>query len=164
MIGVAGRTKRIRVERRAANRASLLSPDASGKRRASLALDPGPAYRVAAASPARLIRLLRKHRLPCALSQDAGRYLCNACYSSALAEPVPVLLLHIPKPPRRKPRRKARHRTPRTNWHDRLAAGFVDVAIDLLTMSRREPRSRTPPCGSSGVACSLADVTAPGRA
>jgi pyroglutamyl-peptidase len=142
MIGVAGRAKRIRVERRAANRASLLSPDASGKRRTGLALGAAPAHRIAAASPARVVRRLRQHGLPCAISQDAGLYLCNACYFSALAEPVPVLFVHIPKAPRNKPRPKAPRRMPRTNWHDRLATAFVDVGIDLLTKARREPRSR----------------------
>jgi pyroglutamyl-peptidase len=138
MIGVAGRAKRIRVERRAANRASILSPDASGKRGARLALGPGPEYRPAAASPARALRHLRRHGLPSGVSQDAGRYLCNACYFFALAEPVPALFLHIPKPPRRKPREKATRRKPRTNWQDRLAAAFVELAIDLLAGSRRQ--------------------------
>jgi pyroglutamyl-peptidase len=140
MIGVAGRAKRIRIERRAANRASILSPDANGRRRTGLALGAGPAHRVVTASPAHVMRRLRQHGLACAISQDAGRYLCNACYFAALAETVPVLFLHIPKAPRKKPRRKARRRTPRTSWHDRLATAFVDVAIDLLARSRREPR------------------------
>jgi pyroglutamyl-peptidase len=137
MIGIAGRARRIRVERRAANRASTLSPDASGRRGARLGLGPGPAHRIAAASPGRALRHLRRHGLPGGVSQDAGRYLCNACYFSALAEPLPALFLHIPKAPRRK-RRKPARRKPRTNWHDRLAAAFVEVAIDLLARSRHE--------------------------
>jgi pyroglutamyl-peptidase len=137
MIGVAGRAKEIRVERRAANRASLLSPDAAGKRRTSLALGPGSAHRLSAVAASPVLDRLRRHRLACRLSQDAGRYLCNAAYFSALAEPVPVLFLHIPKPPLKRPRRGPA-RPARQGWHERLAAAFADIGIDLLAAARRE--------------------------
>ena len=73
MIGVAGRARHVRVERRAANRASLLSPDVERRRRTAPALEPGPSHRTSRAG------------LPCRLSQDAGRYLCNASYFAASA-------------------------------------------------------------------------------
>ena len=46
MIGVAGRARHVRVERRAANRASLLSPDVERRRRTAPALAPGPSHRI----------------------------------------------------------------------------------------------------------------------
>jgi pyroglutamyl-peptidase len=144
MIGVAGRTREIRVERRAANRASLLSPDASGKRRGSLTLGPGPAHRSSAVAAPPVLDRLRRHRLPCRVSRDAGRYLCNAVYFAALAEPVPVLFLHIPKPPPKRPLKKPPEwprrrpaRSTRHGWHERLAAAFADIGVDLLAASRR---------------------------
>jgi pyroglutamyl-peptidase len=136
MIGVAGKAKRIRVERRAANRASVLAPDASGKRGPHLRLTTGPAHRTSRVAAAPALVRLRRAGLPAGLSQDAGRYLCNACYFSALSEPVPVLFLHIPKAPPRRPRR-IRAGRPRASWPDRLAAAFVDIGIDLLTAGRR---------------------------
>ncbi|MDF3063734.1 MAG: peptidase pyroglutamyl peptidase [Microvirga sp.] len=165
MIGVASRAKRVRVERRAANRASILSPDASGRRSARLSIDAGaPAYRMAAASPARVLPQLRRRGLPCATSQDAGRYLCNACYFSALSEPVPVLFLHIPKAPRRKPGRTGARRAWRADWRERLASAFVAVGIDLLALARREKTPAVPPCCSNGAACSVGVGVVPGRA
>ena len=136
MIGVAGRTKEIRVERRAANRASLLSPDAAGKRRTSLALAPGSAHRLSGVAASPVLDRLRRHRLPCRVSRDAGRYLCNAAYFAALAEPVPVLFLHIPKPPPKRLRKRLVRPACR-GWHERLAAAFVDIGIDLLAAARQ---------------------------
>jgi pyroglutamyl-peptidase len=145
MIGVASRARRIRVERRAANRASILFPDASGQRGAGLTFGRGPAHRLAAGRPFQALRHLRRHRLPAAISQDAGRYLCNTCYFAALAEPMPVLFLHIPKAPRRRPRRAAASRRPGATWPERLAAAFVDIGLDLLAQARRQRLKRGAP-------------------
>jgi pyroglutamyl-peptidase len=124
----------IRVERRAANRASLLSPDVERQRRTALTLADGASHRVSRASPLRTVRLLRRSGLACRVSQDAGRYLCNASYFAALAAPVPVLFLHIPKPPAR---RRLGGKRARSGWHERLAAACVDVGLELLRMARR---------------------------
>ncbi len=92
MLGVAGRSRGIRVEVRAANRGSRLYPDASGRVSSRLALDPdGPAARGAGSVAREAAILLRRRGLPVRLSRDAGRYLCNASYYRALAAPVPVL-------------------------------------------------------------------------
>lgn len=130
MIGVAGRSRRVRVERRAVNRASLLLPDASGRRPSGLTLAEGPTVRHLRDSPERLRAMLRRHAVPCGISQDAGRYLCNAAYYRALAAPCPVLFVHIPKPPAR--RRGSVDRAARLSWHDKLAAALVEVAVQLL--------------------------------
>ncbi|MEA1833974.1 peptidase C15 [Methylobacterium durans] len=105
MFGVSGRARRMRIEVRARNRASRLFPDATGRRAARLALDPaGPSERTSPAAPA-AVAILRRHGVPVAASRDAGRYLCNASYFRALAEPCPVLFVHIPPGPRtRRPR------------------------------------------------------------
>ncbi|MFL4976710.1 MAG: peptidase C15, partial [Microvirga sp.] len=80
MIGVAGRARQVRVERRAANRASLLSPDVERRRRTAPALAPGPSHRLSRAGATAALARLRRAGLPCRFSQDAGRYLCNASY------------------------------------------------------------------------------------
>jgi pyroglutamyl-peptidase len=126
MIGVAGRSRAVRIERQARNRASLLLPDAAGRRPQRLALADGPAARRLGTSPARLRALLRRHRVACRISHDAGRYLCNAAYYRALAGPVPVLFVHIPKPAPAGRRRT--HAPRRLSWTDALAAALVEAA------------------------------------
>ncbi|WP_287746420.1 peptidase C15 [Methylobacterium sp.] len=129
MIGVAGRSRRVRVEMRAVNRASRLFPDAGGRLAAHLTLEPeGPFQRRAGPAAVKALARLRG-RIPVRSSRDAGRYLCNASYYRALAGPVPVLFLHIPRPPRSGARA----------WAQRLAAAFAEVAVLLL----REARGRT---------------------
>ena len=99
MIGVAARASRVRVETRAVNRASQLFPDASGRAAGRLTLDrDGPAIRRSRAA-ARVLVALRRGGLAAISSRDAGRYLCNASYYRALAEPCPVVFLHIPPLP-----------------------------------------------------------------
>ena len=44
---------------------------------------------------------------------------------------MPVLFLHIPRPPRQR-RRRPGAKPARLGWHERLAAAFADVAVDLL--------------------------------
>lgn len=106
MLGVATRARRLRVEIRARNRASRLYPDASGRPAARLVLDPeGPATRAGTAT-AQARAALRRHGLDARLSNDAGRYLCNASYFAALGTGLPALFVHIPPVPRtRRPRR-----------------------------------------------------------
>jgi hypothetical protein len=49
---------------------------------------------------------------------------------------MPVLFLHIPRPPRRRRRRPGAKRA-RIGWHEHLAAAFVDIGVDLLGAARR---------------------------
>jgi pyroglutamyl-peptidase len=129
MIGVAGRSRAVRIERQARNRASLLLPDAAGRRPQRLTLADGPAARRLGTSPARLSALLRRHGVACRVSHDAGRYLCNAAYYQALAGAIPVLFVHIPKPP---PRRRGAHAPRRLSWTDALAAALIESAAVTL--------------------------------
>jgi pyroglutamyl-peptidase len=132
MIGVAGRSKQVRIERRALNRASLLLPDAAGRRPAALTLGEGPRARNLRASPVRVRAILRRHAVPCRISQDAGRYLCNAAYFQALGSSLPVLFIHIPKPRPATPARRSGDLPRRLSWSDALAAALVDVAALTL--------------------------------
>jgi len=146
MLGVAGRARSLRVERRAVNRSSLLFPDAAGQRPAALAAAGMPATRTARAATRRVLAILRRRGLAGTLSQDAGRYLCNAAYLRALAVPAPVLFVHIPRPP--DPGRRGAARSRRLAWETQLAAGLADVALDLL----RGARGRTAARAGSGQA------------
>ena len=94
-------------------------------------------HRLSRAGAKAALARLRRAGLPCRLSQDAGRYLCNASYFAALAAPMPVLFLHIPRPPRQR-RRRPGAKPARLGWHERLAAAFADVAVDLLGAARRD--------------------------
>jgi pyroglutamyl-peptidase len=135
MIGVSGRSRRLRVERRAVNRASTLFPDASGCRSNSLGFGEAVHERRTRASAPRALAALRSAGLPSRLSQDAGRYLCNAAYFRALAEPVPVLFVHIPKARRPdRPRRPDRTETVRL---PQIAAALARIAADLLRQGRQ---------------------------
>jgi pyroglutamyl-peptidase len=134
MVGVASRAKRIRVERRAVNRASVLFPDAAGRTPSRFAAPQEPPHRTTRAALAPALVALRRHGLTAVCSQDAGRYLCNAAYGRALAGSAPALFVHIPKPPR--PVRRSPGRPRRSGWPDRLAAGLADMALGLLRQVR----------------------------
>jgi pyroglutamyl-peptidase len=136
MIGVAGRSNRVRVEWRATNRRSTLFPDVAGERPELPAK--GQSVRHAPVAARKLLLVLRRHRLPSRLSRDAGRYLCNASYFRALGTGLPVIFIHIPKTPdRNRPSRQARPKRP-ARWPERLAAALTEVTIEVL----REARSQ----------------------
>jgi pyroglutamyl-peptidase len=141
MIGVAGRARRVRVEGRALNRASVLAPDARGRRPERLSFGNGPAARLARSDVGRIVQLLRRRGVACEPSRNAGRYLCNAAYYRALAAPMPVLFIHIPKA--RRAKRRGAPQAPRPlAWQAQLASALENVALDLLASARRDrPRS-----------------------
>ena len=94
-----------------------------------------PHLRRSRADPARQVATLRRHGWRARPSIDAGPYLCNASYFTALASPVPVLFAHIPKPGRA--RRVAPGARRRAGWHDVLGDALAEVALDLLRQARR---------------------------
>ena len=99
-LGLAGRRARLTLEARAINRMSLLAADASGARASQRQLEPGgPDARRARAPLPVMLAALRAQGLACALSQDAGAYLCNQTLYASLRGPVPaVAFLHLPRP------------------------------------------------------------------
>lgn len=128
MIGVAGRSRRIRVERRATARRSTLFPDLAGETAGRPAARTPPRWTAAHAQAARLV--LMRHGLPARLSRDAGRYLCNAAYFHALGSPAPALFIHIPK--RSETPRPGPRRIRRMSDAARLDAALVEVARLLV--------------------------------
>lgn len=135
MIGVAGRSKQIRVESRGTSRRSRLFPDAAGATppRLTSAKDE-PVRRSRFGGPAVMVSL-RRHTLPACVSQDAGRYLCNAAYFRALGSGTATLFIHIPKPPRPARRRPERGRR-RAGWEERLDAALFEISVELLRQAR----------------------------
>lgn len=103
LLGVAPRRREVCVERQAANRVSRLFPDASGAVGRQLALAPGRPLRLPSRAPlGTLLRHLRAAGVPARMSRDAGRYLCNAAYFTALDDAgpdrPPVAFIHVPMP------------------------------------------------------------------
>lgn len=140
MIGVAGRSKRIRVERRATPRRSTLFPDVAGERAGRSERSAYPRERRASSSPERAFLALRREHVPARISRDAGRYLCNAAYFRALAGPAPTLFIHIPKPGPARPVEARRRR--RLRLEESLGAAMVVIAMQLLMQARRVARVR----------------------
>ena len=126
MLGVAGRTRAVRVERRGTGRRSTLFPDVAGKTASGPGRAGAAAVRQTRVAPGKVLRILQDGGVPSRISRDAGRYLCNAAYFQALAEPKPVLFVHVPKPPQRG--RAASDR--------KLAAALTNVAIALGVQAR----------------------------
>jgi pyroglutamyl-peptidase len=133
LIGVAGRSKRIRVEWRATSRRSTLFPDVAGETAGSVASGRTVARRSPIA-PIKPLRALRAQKLPSRISRDAGRYLCNASYHRALALPRPVLFIHIPKPPR--PARGKAGPRQRLTYDERLGAALTEMGMLLIRQAR----------------------------
>lgn len=131
MIGVAGRSRRIRVERRATARRSKLFPDLAGETAGRPDACSPPRWTAAPAEAARLA--FGRHGLSARLSRDAGRYLCNAAYFHALGSHAPALFIHIPK--RSETQRPGRRRITRESPDQRLDAALVEVAR-LLARAR----------------------------
>ena len=97
LLGVAARSRMVRVERYARRLDSPLHPDAGGTGGAAHAGGSDlPLSSTAALGPA--LCALRRAGIRSRLSASAGRYLCNAVYAAALdaAEGRPVLFVHVP--------------------------------------------------------------------
>ncbi|MBV9076667.1 MAG: peptidase C15 [Methylobacteriaceae bacterium] len=140
MIGVAARSRPIRIEWRATARRSTLFPDVAGER-ATRPADPSVARRTRLA-PVKARNAVARQGLPVRLSRDAGRYLCNAAYFRALGQGSATLFVHIPLSrslPALRSRDGATRRKPRLGREDRLAAALVEVALLLLREKRLQP-------------------------
>ena len=99
LLGVAGRRSRIEVETRAVNAASA-APDADGRHAPARQIeDSGPPERVSHLPVQALVAALRRAGLAAGPSRDAGRYLCNAAYYTALravGNGGKVVFVHLP--------------------------------------------------------------------
>jgi pyroglutamyl-peptidase len=141
MLGVAGRAKTLRVEVRAINRASRLTPDAGGSTPARAALERDrPFVLRARAAVWPCIATLARSGVAVRRSINAGRYLCNAGYYEALrragATGPLVLFVHVPCPapmPGSVPRRRAGHSRPTLAAMER---GLTAVLVELARQAR----------------------------
>ena len=103
MFGLAGRTRHVRIETRARNALARATPDAAGKLPASSTIAAGgPAMLPLRAPVQRLLMAARSAGLPAALSNDAGRYLCNylcwrAAESARHGTPRIAAFIHVPQ-------------------------------------------------------------------
>jgi pyroglutamyl-peptidase len=144
LLGVAPRRDAITPERQARNRVSRLFPDAGGRLGdASLRLDRDDprAIRRTRAPITAMVRVMRRRGLRAKISRDAGRYLCNAAYFTALracgpARQARVAFVHIPFP-RDASRRRARAGDPegraRRPSAQELVAAINDCVYLLLS-------------------------------
>ncbi len=142
MLGVVGRARLPRVEERAVNRASRLSPDASGKAAAWLTLREDQPFALrTGASVVPCVAALRRAGVAARRSIDAGRYLCNAGYFEALARAGPggpvVLFVHVPRPAGTMPRGRLKHRMAS---FQAMRFALEALAVVLATAARRAPR------------------------
>jgi pyroglutamyl-peptidase len=99
MFGLAGRRRKVTPEARAINVAGRLRTDADGRTPTSRHLTfSGPEYRRGQINPVRMVASLRRAGVAAGVSQNAGDYLCNALYWTALETGVPAIFVHIPRP------------------------------------------------------------------
>lgn len=96
MLGLARRTRVVRVERTAHARCAP-AVDADGRRGTPSSLS-GPAPLRTTAPALSILAAIRAQGLPAEISDDAGAYLCNALYRTALevAGGRPTAFLHLP--------------------------------------------------------------------
>jgi pyroglutamyl-peptidase len=104
MFGLSWRARMLRIESRARNALSPTLPDAGGRRPRSLVIAQGAAAVLPMSGSAhRLVTAARGTGTPAALSQDAGRYLCNyLCWRAAEAAaqgraPRLFAFVHVPR-------------------------------------------------------------------
>lgn len=100
MLGVAARSRQIRVELFARGRASMLHPDVTGRAPGGLPERTGANAVPTRGRPRGALARLRRAGLIARLSPSAGRYLCDASYATALRHAAlqqrPVLFVHVP--------------------------------------------------------------------
>jgi pyroglutamyl-peptidase len=102
LFGLAARTRYLRVETLARNAVSAVVPDVGGRVLRTACIKPGGPVALEGRAPfQRLAQAARVARVPVRLSRNAGSYLCNYLYWSALAHrsrdrgPL-VVFVHVP--------------------------------------------------------------------
>lgn len=78
--GVAGRASKIRLERLAVNRIDARIPDNVGRQPHGLRVSPSAPTALRTTLPFSIEKEWASHRIPGELSDDAGRYVCNATF------------------------------------------------------------------------------------
>lgn len=104
MLGESGQTESLRLERLAVNRIDARIPDNAGLQPTGApVVTPGPSAYLTSARLRAALTAARREDPGAALSEDAGRFACNAAYFHALhalhakgRADVPVLFVHVP--------------------------------------------------------------------
>jgi pyroglutamyl-peptidase len=104
MFGLAPRSRHLRIETRAHNRASAILPDAERRKPSALRLAAHGTDLLPVRAPvARLVQAARAAGTRASLSHDAGRYLCNALLWRVLesetraGRPRVTAFVHVPR-------------------------------------------------------------------
>jgi pyroglutamyl-peptidase len=103
LFGLAARTPYLRIEALARNALTAAVPDASGRILKTACIRPGGPIGIPGRAPFwRLAQAARGAGVPVRLSRNAGSYLCNYLYWSALeqSQPSRVVFVHVPLVPR----------------------------------------------------------------
>jgi len=134
-IGLAGRRKKLGVERQGRNRLTSLFPDAARALPASRHIvAQAPDFRRARLPAARLARTLNGAGAAAEVSRDAGAYVCNQTLFLTLGEAIPLVgFIHIPRPRGRRP--LARAKTPRIPL--RVMAKAIEEALVAIAREAR---------------------------
>jgi pyroglutamyl-peptidase len=144
MFGLATRARMLRVETRARNALSMLTPDAEGRLSAALSIAPGEPGALSFAIPVhRLVLAARTAGVPAQASRNAGRYLCNyLCWHAIKATDRPegprlVAFIHVPKVRRVIRRRSGKPSRP--SMDELLRAGEA-ILLSIVAIARRRAR------------------------
>lgn len=140
-LGLAPRTRWLRLETVGRGNPSRLAPDRKGKAGRG---GSGEQLRLSTTAPAAcLLAALRRSGMPTRLSNNAGRYLCDTLYHASLlhahnAGMRAVVFIHIPRPT--PPSRKWRNDTLRFSTR-RLSEALHSVALRITVASRTRASS-----------------------
>ncbi len=140
-LGVASRRKRLSIETRAMNRASLLHPDASGARAETLQILPGAPQFLRSTFPAvEIDAALRRAGIASRLSRNAGRYICNQALYLSLADgrARQVGFVHVP--------RLAGRRARGPTLDDLVRAAVVAILVMAPKLRRSRDAALEIPC------------------
>ncbi|MGP0060444.1 MAG: hypothetical protein ACLPID_14260 [Beijerinckiaceae bacterium] len=144
--GLAARRSCISIEALARNRVNQIRCDAAGRQAEQASILRGGKFFAKASVPtAEIVAALRQAGFACALSNDAGDYVCNAAFYRSLATPhaAHVGFVHVPRlrPPNR-PRYGKRNRQNLTMARLQHAAEVIIlIAARAARRNRQSPRT-----------------------
>lgn len=148
-LGLAARRKRVSVEMRAVNRASLLRPDASGTPAGKLQIVPGAPLTLRSTFPAvEIAAAFDRAGIDSRLSINAGKYICNQTLYLSLAQGAArqIGFIHVP--------RLARCRGHRPTLDDLVRAAVIAI-LAMARKLRRAPALRPEALATTSIPTSL---------
>jgi pyroglutamyl-peptidase len=133
--GLATRAKLVRIESRAVNAASLIHPDAERAKLVTRQVICGAPFQLGVRTGLQAAAAVRSAGVTTRNSRDAGRYICNAAFFTALdaarrsGRPRQVAFIHIPPP-------RGRSRSRRPTSGNLVRAGEAAL-VALVSASKR---------------------------